>query len=176
MNAETMTIVFSHGKESGPWGSKIQAMAAAARDLGLNVESVDYQGIEDPRVRVDKLLATAGPLPGRVILAGSSMGGYVSAAAAAQLKAIGLFLLAPAFYMPGLETYTPRNIPCRTSIIHGWNDDIVPVENSIRWAREHRAALHILDSDHRLQDQIPMISWILTAFLRSYFAGGALAG
>jgi len=43
----------------------------------------------------------------------------------------------------------------------------VPVENSIRWAREHRAALHLLDSDHRLQDQIPLISVLLSTFLRS---------
>jgi len=171
-----MTIVFSHGKESGPWGSKIQAMAKAARNLGLRIESVDYRGIEDPRVRVEKLLATAGPLTGRLILAGSSMGGHVSAAAAAQLNAVGLFLLAPAFYVPGLAQYTPRNITCKTSIIHGWNDDVAPVENSIRWAREHRAALHILDSDHRLQDQIPMIAWILTAFIRSYFPAGTGAG
>jgi predicted alpha/beta-hydrolase family hydrolase len=167
MSAQTATIVFSHGKESGPWGSKIQAMASAARELGLGVESVDYQGIDDPRVRVEKLLATAGRLTGRLVLAGSSMGGHVSAAAAAQLRPIGLFLLAPAFYMPGFEQYTPRNIPCRTSIIHGWNDEVVPVENSIRWAREHRAALHLLDADHRLQDQIPMITCILTQYLRS---------
>ena len=68
--------------------------------------------------------------------------------------------------MPGYEQYTPRNIPCKTSIVHGWRDEVVPVENSMRWAREHRAALHLLDSDHRLQDQIPVITSILAAFLR----------
>jgi hypothetical protein len=39
------------------------------------------------------------------------------------------------------------------------------VENSIRWAREHRAALHLLDSDHRLEDQIGAICGLLRAFL-----------
>jgi hypothetical protein len=34
-------LVFSHGKESGPWGRKITAMAALARELGLGVESID---------------------------------------------------------------------------------------------------------------------------------------
>jgi len=47
------TVVFSHGKESGPWGSKITALAAVARERGAAVESVDYQGIEDARVRVE---------------------------------------------------------------------------------------------------------------------------
>jgi hypothetical protein len=50
-------------------------------------------------------------------------------------------------------------------VVHGWSDDIVPVENSIRWAREHRAALHILDSDHRLQDQLTTIDVLLRFFL-----------
>jgi hypothetical protein len=50
--------------------------------------------------------------------------------------------------------------------VHGWHDDIVPVENSIRWAREHRATLHVLDSNHRLEDQIPAICRLLRDFLR----------
>jgi pimeloyl-ACP methyl ester carboxylesterase len=159
------TVVFSHGKESGPWGTKITAMAAAVRDLRLAVESVDYQGIEDPGVRVDKLLTACSGMKGSLVLVGSSMGGYVSAAAARRLRARGLFLLAPAFYMPGFEAYTPHDIDCPSAIVHGWHDLIVPVENSIRWAREHNAALHILDSDHRLQDQIEPICLLLKAFL-----------
>jgi hypothetical protein len=43
----------------------------------------------------------------------------------------------------------------------------VPVENSIRWAREHEAALHVLNSDHRLEDQIEAICGLLSEFLRS---------
>jgi pimeloyl-ACP methyl ester carboxylesterase len=67
--------------------------------------------------------------------------------------------------MPGLEAYTPQRVTCPVAIVHGWHDDIVPVENSIRWAREHRAALHLLDSDHRLQDQIDAIVQLLRDFL-----------
>ena len=36
-------VVFSHGQESGPWGSKIAAMSEIARAEGFEVESVDYQ-------------------------------------------------------------------------------------------------------------------------------------
>jgi pimeloyl-ACP methyl ester carboxylesterase len=167
MSPALTTVVFSHGKETGPWGEKITAMAAVVRDLGLVPESVDYQGIDDPRVRVDKLLAFARPLAGRLVLAGSSMGGHVAAAAARSLNARGLYLLAPAFYMPGYEVFTPRNVGCPTVIVHGWLDDIVPVEHSIRWANEHRAALHVLDSGHRLQDQLAAICLYLRAFLES---------
>ncbi|HTG24118.1 MAG TPA: alpha/beta fold hydrolase [Reyranella sp.] len=158
-------VVFSHGKESGPWGSKITAMAAVARDLGWGVESVDYRGLDDPAARVSKLLDYAGTLEEPPVLVGSSMGGHVAAAAAGRLKPRGLFLLAPAFYMAGYEQYTPQEVVCPTVIVHGWHDDIVPADNSIRWAREHAAALHLLDSDHRLEDQIEAIGVLLRAFL-----------
>jgi len=158
-------VVFSHGKESGPWGSKITAMAAVVRDLGLAVESIDYRGLDDPGDRVRKLIDSVGERKDRVVLVGSSMGGHVSAAAATRVGARGLFLLAPAFYMAGFEQYTPRDVTCPTAIVHGWHDVIVPVENSIRWAREHRAALHVLDSDHRLEDQIEAICRLLPDFL-----------
>jgi pimeloyl-ACP methyl ester carboxylesterase len=158
-------VIFSHGKESGPWGGKITAMAAVVRDLGIAVESVDYRGMEDPATRVQKLIDTAASLGGSLVLVGSSMGGHVCAAAAALVKPRGLFLLAPAFYMPGYEAHTPRDVECPTSIVHGWGDDIVPVDNSVRWARQHRSALHLLDSGHRLEDQIETICRLLRAFL-----------
>jgi pimeloyl-ACP methyl ester carboxylesterase len=159
------TVVFSHGKESGPWGSKITAMAAVAGELGVPVESIDYRGMEDPAARVGKLIDVVAALRAPVVLVGSSMGGHVAAAAAAQVKPRAVFLLAPAFYMPGFEAHTPQAVACPTAIVHGWHDDIVPVDNSIRWAREHAAALHLLDSGHRLEDQIPSICVLLRAFL-----------
>jgi pimeloyl-ACP methyl ester carboxylesterase len=159
------SVVFSHGKESGPWGSKITAMARVVRDLDLGVESVDYRGMDDPVQRVEKLLAVGRELKGPIVLVGSSMGGHVAAAAANRLEATALFLLAPAFYMPGFEKYTPQDVVVPTAIVHGWHDAVVPLDNVIRWAREHRATLHILDSDHRLEDQIGAICILLRDFL-----------
>jgi len=165
------SVVFSHGKESGPQGRKITAMAQVARGLDFAVESVDYRGMDDPAARVHKLIQTLSSLglsgsKASLILVGSSMGGYVSAAAAGKVRPRALFLLAPAFYMPGFEEYTPQDVPAPTTIVHGWHDDIVPVENSVRWAREHRATLHVLDSNHRLEDQIDAICVLLREFLR----------
>ena len=48
-------VYFSHGQESGPWGSKIQSMASNVQKLGCRAESVDYQGIADPTDRGNKL-------------------------------------------------------------------------------------------------------------------------
>jgi pimeloyl-ACP methyl ester carboxylesterase len=162
------SVVFSHGKESGPWGAKITAMAQAARDLQFDVVSVDYRGMDDPLSRVEKLVQAVAALSAAPVLVGSSMGGYVSAAAASRVRVRAIFLLAPAFYMPGFEQYTPQDVKVPTAVVHGWHDDIVPVENSVRWAREHRATLHVLDSNHRLEDQIEAICILLSDFLRTH--------
>ena len=57
MSHSSKTVVFSHGKESGPWGAKITAMAAVVQELKLRMESVDYRGMDDPQARVQKLIA-----------------------------------------------------------------------------------------------------------------------
>lgn len=160
-------IIFSHGKDSEPWGAKIKALASIARDAGYQAESVDYRGMDDPRQRVTALLEFAKPLNARPVLVGSSLGGHVATAASIELQATGLFLMAPAFYMPGYEQYTPKPAGCPITIIHGWNDDIVPVDNSIRYAREQRATLHVIDSDHRMTAQIDMIAACFNLFLRN---------
>ncbi len=158
-------VVFSHGKESGPWGTKISALAEIARAEGYEVESVDYRGIDDPHARVTRLLAYCRDFQGRLVLVGSSMGGHVSTAASRLLRTGGLFLLAPAFYMPGFEDQTPQPAACPITIVHGWRDDVVPVANSVRFAGEHRATLHVLDTDHRMQDRIREIGYYFEYFL-----------
>ncbi len=95
------------------------------------------------------------------------MGGHVATAAAAKLNAIGLFVLAPAYYMPGYEELTPTPPKMPICIVHGWDDDIVPVENSIRFAASCNAALHILDGDHRLTENIDEINYYLRRFIET---------
>jgi len=49
--------------------------------------------------------------------------------------------------------------------VHGWRDDVVPVENSLKFAREHSATLHILESDHRLHDVLSLVNYLFEFFL-----------
>ncbi len=67
--------------------------------------------------------------------------------------------------MPGYEPQTPKPAPCPITIVHGWRDDVVPVDNSIRFARQYRAALHIIDADHRMQDNVAQINYLFEYFL-----------
>ena len=159
------TVVFSHGQESGPWGTKIRAMADLVTAAGCQVISVDYQGIADPGERVEKLVTEAGAIRDRLVLVGSSMGGHVATAAAERLGADGLFVLAPAYFMPGYEELTPRPPDIPIFIVHGWRDDVVPVDNSIRFARHCGATLLLVDGDHRLTANLPEIKRELAAFI-----------
>jgi len=159
------TVIFSHGQESGPWGSKIRAMAEQAKALGCEADSIDYQGIADPTERVQKLIAEAADIEDRLILVGSSMGGHVATAAAGRLGAAGLFVLAPAYFMEGYEELTPEPPTMPVCIVHGWHDDIVPVENSIRFAKQCAASLHLIDGDHRLTANIEEINEYLRFFI-----------
>ena len=159
------TVVFSHGQESGPWGTKIRAMAELVESKGLTALSIDYQGIADPTERVEKLIAEAGDIDDALVLVGSSMGGHVATAAADRLSAVGLFVLAPAYYMEGYEHLTPPAPAMPICIVHGWHDDVVPVDNSIRFARECSASLYLVDGDHRLTANIDAINRQLDAFI-----------
>jgi len=156
-------VCFAHGKESGPWGTKITRLAQVARARQFDVLSPDYSHTHDPKERLAHLLKLA-PAAARLVLVGSSMGGYVSAMACAALKPSALFLMAPALYFPGWDE-DPQGCPDATVVVHGWRDDVVPVDVSIRFARSRRAALHLLDSGHTLSDQLDALSALFDGLL-----------
>ena len=93
------------------------------------------------------------------------MGGFVATAAASQIETMGLFVLAPAFFMDEFDNSLIKPVSVPIEIIHGWNDDVVPVENSIRFAQSSKANLHILNSDHGLTDNLDNINCIFENFI-----------
>lgn len=159
-------VVFSHGKGASPAGHKISYLAPIAENLGWRTLAVDYTDLENPDDRVNRLLATDLGAYAKLVLAGSSMGGYVSAAASSTLKPDGLFLMAPAFYMDGYRIRKPASFAKKTFVTGGWNDDIVPAEFVFRFARETKAELHLFNSDHLLWDVLPQIGGMLVNFLK----------
>jgi len=160
-------LIWCHGSLGQPWGTKSTALAKAAKELGLTMEAPDFRETENPDDRVTMLLDLLKDSDQPVILAGSSMGGYVTTAAAKSCEISGLFLLAPAFYLPGYDVHVFSNLPEKVTVVHGWSDEVVPVENSIRFAKGHKATLHIIDDDHRLQHSTETLCSLFTNFLQS---------
>lgn len=48
---------------------------------------------------------------------------------------------------------------------HGWSDDVIPPEHSIRFAKEAGCTLHLIDGDHRLKGAIEMVEDLFGRFL-----------
>ena len=170
-----LLIVFAHGKESGPWGSKIRRLADVGKRYGAEVISPDYADLQSPDRRVDRLLALALPAHDQLILVGSSMGGYVSIIASGALHASGLFLMAPAIGLPGYDEQVPTTATRQICIVHGWNDDVVPVRKVFDFAKQHKAELHIFDADHALHSCLDRLEDLFIAFLNAQLERNTLS-
>ena len=157
-------IHFVHGKESGPVGRKIAFLSVIAKDSGFDVESLDYISLTDPVERAKKLVDACNVrMP--EILVGSSMGGWGAATASASVSVRGLFLMAPAFYMPDYpEHKLGRNIIIE--IVHGWHDGVIPFQNSIRFGQENNCTVHLIDDDHRLANRLDLLGEYFSLFLK----------
>jgi predicted esterase len=163
--AVTGHVVFSHGQDGTPFGTKIRALYEIAEAEGYDVAAVDYRGVDDPQQRVQMLHEFCRCFSGQLVLVGSSLGGYVSLAAAPTLHAAGVFLMAPAIYMPGVPALKRELPECPIALVHGWRDTVIPYEQSMRFALEHKLALHLLESDHRLHSAIPFLRYLFQYFL-----------
>lgn len=159
------TVIFLHGKESGPWGLKIRALARVAEKRGCRVVSNDDQGVADPGQRVQRLVNSAETATGPLILVGSSMGGYVATVASSALSPRGLFLMAPAFGIEGYPVQNPVAVAEEMMVVHGWDDDVVPLDAVFRFAREHRCRLCLVPDGHALHGEIDVIGQAFGEFL-----------
>lgn len=168
MDKLTTIVLFAHGKESGPWGSKIRHLADIALRLGAQVLSPDYSDLTSPEDRIARLLSLPLPEHDILILVGSSMGAYVSTIASRAMKPWGLFLMAPAFYMAGYAEQQPTSGAEHTCVIFGRQDEVIPVEHGIRFADANRVDLYIIEGDHRLNGQIEKIGELFEVFLRRH--------
>lgn len=162
---QTFTVIFTHGRESGPWGTKIRALARVAEKLGCRVISRDDSDSRDPELRVARLIDATRSLSGPVVLVGSSMGGYVVTVASLSVNPSGLFLMAPAFGLPGYAVQTPKPNCRELTIVHGWDDDIVPSGAVLDFARTYHAMLHMVPAGHALLERVDWLTRIFELFL-----------
>jgi len=160
-----MKVYFSHGKESGPWGTKIKRLAAIAMELGCDVDSIDYTDTMDPDLRVERLLTVLDKEKEGFVLVGSSMGGYVSLVASESVDAKAVFLMAPALYIPTFNQQQYHSKSPHIEIVHGWSDDVILAEHSIKYARSADCTLHLISGDHALNDSIEVVANLFHRFL-----------
>lgn len=167
--------ILSHGFESGPDATKVKALAEAAERLGFSHERPDYTDLDarrdvsdlgDVAARVQRLLqlAQAAAARGPLILAGSSLGAWISGAVSLQVPVQGLFLMAPPIRLSTAHPIQAANVP--TSIIHGWDDELIPAQDVVDWAQARRNRLLLVDDSHRLSDHVQASAEAFAALLQ----------
>lgn len=155
--------ILSHGFESGPDATKVTALADVAERYGWTHERPDFTDLDakrevsdlgDVAARVQRLLriASEAAANGPIVLAGSSLGAWVSGHVSLQVPVAGLFLMAPPINLHEAHPFDAAGVP--TSIIHGWDDELIPATDVIAWAQSRRAALLMVDDGHRLSAHV----------------------
>jgi pimeloyl-ACP methyl ester carboxylesterase len=164
-------IHFLHGKGSTPSGVKIVALVEVARKRGWDTAALDYSHTDDPSLRLRQLLDACSSVRRPLLLVGSSMGGWVAAEAASTRDAAGLFLLAPALGLDRYPTREPQVPAASTEIVHGWDDEVIPFDNAVRFARLRNCMLHLVQGEHTLNEQVPLLCELFDAYLARFEPG-----
>lgn len=171
----TNTVYIFHGRDSSPQGKKMAALAAVARRNGWKAVVPDFRNISDPDERVSRFLDKFERPAGKVVLAGSSMGGYVAIEASRVVNPEALFLLAPAIYIQGYGQLDPQPVADRITIIHGWDDKLIAPACTVRFADKYKTDLHLLNDGHELYNSIPFIEDRFADLLQAHVGMSRLA-
>ncbi|MDB6163726.1 MAG: hypothetical protein JWL98_1158, partial [Xanthomonadaceae bacterium] len=151
--------ILCHGFESGPDATKVTALADAAERMGWTQQRPDFTDLDsrrdiselgDVHARTRRLLglARASAARGPLVLAGSSLGAWIAGQVSLQVPIAALFLMAPPIH---LDAAHPLEAECAAiSIVHGWCDELIPVQQVVQWAQFRRARLLLVDDSHRL--------------------------
>ena len=155
--------ILCHGFESGPDATKVAALAEIAERLGWTHERPDFTDLDakheisalgDVHARVQRLLALAqtATSKGPLVLAGSSLGAWIAGQVSLHVPVAGLFLMAPPMRLDAAHPIDAARVP--TSIIHGWDDELIPAAQVVDWAQSRRARLLLVDDGHRLSAHV----------------------
>lgn len=166
-------VIISHGLSSGPDATKASALAQACDLLGWSCERPDFRDLDglmpplgDVEARIERLYGLAKAADGPVVLAGSSMGSFISAQVSLRLPVRGLFLMAPPISLQGYAMRL-QTAAVPLSIVHGWHDDLIPADDVLGWAKLHNARICMVNDDHRLASHVDYCAQQFALFLGS---------
>jgi len=152
-------VIISHGLQSSPEATKATAIAKVAQSLGWTTEIPDYRDLDasselgDVLSRIERLRRALAGKRTPLVLAGSSMGAFISARVSLAVAVQGLFLMAPPTQLKGYDIVLEA-APVRTCIVHGWHDELIPAGEVVRWAQKRSDHLVLVNDSHRLADHV----------------------
>jgi hypothetical protein len=132
-------IAHPHPLYGGTLDNKVvQTLARALGELGYETWRPNFRGVgqsegayDEGRGEVEDLAAVYAALGARpIVLAGFSFGAAMQARLAARVKAERLVLVGAA-----VESFETPPVPAGTLVIHGEQDETVPLRAVLDWAR-----------------------------------------
>lgn len=165
--------ILSHGFESGPDATKVTALADIAERLGFSHERPDYTDLDarrehgplgDVTARAERLRERVRAATSPVVLAGSSLGAWISGIVSTDFDVLALFMMAPPVRLESAYPLDAANVPI--SIIHGWNDELIPAGDVVAWAAPRHARLLLVDDGHRLSNHVDASAQAFAALLQ----------
>ncbi|MDO9065115.1 MAG: alpha/beta hydrolase [Sulfuricella sp.] len=164
-------IAHPHPLHGGTMDNKVvTTLAKTFSRLGLAAFRLNFRGVGKSAGEFDQgigetedMLALAGharrelgDLP--VMLAGFSFGGYVQTRVLERLEARRLVLVAPA-----VKRFEVGAVPADTLVIHGEQDEVVPLADVLDWARPQNLPLTVVPgAGHFFHGQLNLLARIVS--------------
>ncbi|MBY4730154.1 alpha/beta hydrolase [Cupriavidus pauculus] len=178
-------VAHPHPSQGGTAEHKIpQLLARALQAHGFLTLRPNYRGVgnsegsyDDGNGETDDVLAVIAllrrdhpDLP--LALAGFSFGAFIQARAAAQLGASGVSVAhlilsgMPAGTLSETLSYDTPTVPAHTLVVHGENDERVPLANVFNWARPQELPIVVLPgAGHFFTGKLPALRQVVDGYL-----------
>ena len=178
-------VCHPHPQGGGTLDNKVaQTIARACIEIGWAAVRFNFRGVgtsegawDDGRGEVDDALAVVDSWRRRdefagkpLLLGGFSFGGYVAVEAAgrrpADAKPRRIVLVGPS-----VEKQAVRDVPADTVVVHGEDDELVPLAAAFAWARPQSLPVIVFPGvGHFFHGQIALLKKILVRELRDLAA------
>jgi len=165
-------IAHPHPLYGGTLDNKVvQTLARAFVELGYDAWRPNFRGIgasagryDEGRGEVDDLLAVHEKIgTAKTILAGFSFGAAMQARLARRVSAERLVLVGVA-----VANFETPPVPKGTLVIHGDQDETVPLQAVLEWARPQELPVVIAPgADHFFNHKLPLLRGIVEDFFRA---------
>ncbi len=164
-------IAHPHSTQGGSLDNKVvQTLAKTFFALGYAAVRFNFRGVgasegsfDDGNGETDDALAALahaksklGELP--VVLAGFSFGAFVQTRVAQRISAERLVLIAPA-----VKRFAVATVPPDTIVVHGEQDDVVPLADVFEWARPQQLPVVVFAGcGHFFHGRLPQLARVVT--------------
>lgn len=152
----------------------VTTLARAFHNLGYLTARPNFRGVgasagaHDSGVgETDDLLAVAAHLRGRFgdlpfVLAGFSFGSFVQTRVAKRLHPQRIVLVGPA-----VNRFPAETVPADTLVVHGENDDVVPLRDVFEWARPQELPVVVVPGGgHFFHGRLGLLAQIVVRYCR----------